>query len=238
VAPCDDAPVGWSLVAFAALAAGCEFDPGALQLRDLAAASDDQSVTDDLADAGDDAASDLTLTPLLDVQRMDFTGTVSLTSEGMTDWMHFGLMVASDVNRKTGANLVSASIIGTPLQWGSYVPSFNWTDGTPTTSASTHSGIYVDGMGNGYHISVPADTTTRSVNVYVSQYGSMGLFIAHLSDQSLPDAVVSHTVDTIASYPQVYRVRYRAMQPGQSLSLAWTNQAGGGDVDLIAITLE
>ena len=60
--------------------------------------------------------------------------------------------------------------------------------GVPRTAPR---GIYILGVGNGFKITAPADTTQRTLTVYVSAYNARGQMVAHLSDASSPDYVNS-----------------------------------------------
>jgi hypothetical protein len=234
--------VRWFLIAIAALA-GCEFNIGSLDPGD-AGTGGDLMVGDDLAEMGDGSSdvdlmqpSDLGFVPTLTVTRGDFTGSVSLTSEGTIDWVQYGLTLATDVNRKSGATTITGSVTGVPLQYGSYAPTMTWTDGTPTTSATSHSGIYVNGTGNGFGLVLPAGNQTRTLHVYVSQDNTTSAFTAHFSDGSAPDVTKMNSVG-IANATQVYTVVFRALTPSATLTISFTNVGAGGDVDLLAATLQ
>lgn len=87
---------------------------------------------------------------------------VNLTSEGTADWIHWGLIDETSINRKSGVTpmLGDYTIIGTsPVRRYDDNPSgFTWSDGTPTASvANTPTYLYVTGVGNGFEYSVPAD---------------------------------------------------------------------------------
>jgi len=234
--------VRWVLLTVATLAAGCEFSPGVLLPEDLSMPLDltmgDGPAQIDSGDMAMPPAPDMTGGPVLSLTRTSVNGTVSLTSEGSTDWIHLGLASATDVNRKQGANKIMLSATGSLVQYSGYVPSFTWIDGTPTTSASaTHGGVYVTMKNDGFTVVVPADETARTLRVYVAQYMSTGALTAHLSDSSAADG---NDVQ-IASSPAYwqYQVDYRAASAGQTLTVVWTKTTGGGgDVDLQAATLQ
>ncbi|MCU1280024.1 MAG: hypothetical protein JWM53_3570 [bacterium] len=160
---------------------------------------------------------------------------VSLSSEGLLDWAHFGLVTAADVNRKAGGPAaIGLASVGTVKQWPSYTPTSSWTGGAPTASATTASGVYIDSSGGSFTLTVPADTTTRNVSLYLSQFESTGTLVAHLSDDSAPDYTVSTPV-TATTYHR-YTLTFRAAQAAQTLRVTWTLTAGTGSVDLIAAT--
>jgi hypothetical protein len=224
------------------LAAGCHFDPGVLIPQDLAMPDDaafdlTSSPTDSSPDAAPDLLSqDLLIVPTLDATRADFAASVSLTNEGTVDWTHFGLTTASDVNRKSGPMSIAVTMQGTVARFASYAPMFNWTDGTPTTSATTHAGVYVTGQGNGYTITAPTGTTLRTMRVYVSQNNATSAFVAHLSDGSVADVMIPHSVG-VTDATQVYTVNFRTAAPA-TLTVTFTNANPPGDVDLLAVTIQ
>ena len=63
-----------------------------------------------------------------------------------------------------------------------------WTDGSPIASGSSNEGASVSGgTRQGLPFVVPADTTTRTLVVYVGTANSTGKLTATLSDRSAPD---------------------------------------------------
>jgi hypothetical protein len=63
---------------------------------------------------------------------------------------------------------------------------FNWSDGTPTASASdSRTGIFFDlDVGEGISLSVPADTTEKTLKVYLGAFSGKARFHAELNDGS------------------------------------------------------
>jgi hypothetical protein len=241
----------WLLV----LVSGCSFDvhkvdvtPGAEDLAVwLDLAGGDRTVPADLREAADlttpDLASppgDLAITPELKVTRVDAPGSIDLTGEGTRDWMHFGLHGAGDVNHKDFVTQVLGEVTtGTPLPYGLFNPNISWTDGTPTGSATnTSTGIYVPGMNKGYTFTAPADTTKRTLNLYIGEYRGTGTLLAHLSDGSLADVTTNDTNNGGLRISK-FTIEYRATQPGGTLTVTWelSFDNGTGAVDLMAMTL-
>lgn len=100
---------------------------------------------------------------------------------------------------------------------------FAWSDGTPTTSvANTPTYLYVTGVGNGFEYSVPADTTLRTVKVYVGVWAAQGQMTATLSDNSASPYSDSSLINTTDHAHGVYTFQYRAASPGQSLVIRWS----------------
>ena len=100
----------------------------------------------------------------------------NLTSEGTTDWVHWG---DPTLSRKVGvtAQLSSYTRVGT-VGATSYSPDLrplSWTDGTPAISSTNNTnGVYISGIGNGFSFTAPADVTTRTLTVHVGAWNSGG----------------------------------------------------------------
>jgi hypothetical protein len=100
--------------------------------------------------------------------------------------------------KASGTEQISTySIVGTSsnvLTYGNDPRTLTWIDGTQVASGSSISGVFIVGIGNGFRITVPADTTTRTLSVYVGGWSSTGKLTAHLSDGSAADYVdASHS---------------------------------------------
>lgn len=167
---------------------------------------------------------------------------VDLTAEGRTDWIHFGLTNATDVDHR---NLVIQRINKAPgaglNQLSDFPISFNWTDGTPNASANTTSGIFVYGLNNGFQITAPVDTLQRRLKLYLSAYAELGELQASLSDGSalaFLDYSVSNVFDSTYG---VYTLDYAAATSNTTLSVQFTSSAAYdsqyGNVTLEAATL-
>ena len=86
----------------------------------------------------------------------------------------------------------------------------------------TTTGVYVIGINHGFEIKAPADTTLKTLKVYVGTYGAKGKFQASLSDLSAP-AYVDSSLDNAANGPGgVYTINYAARSAGQTLTIKWT----------------
>ena len=99
---------------------------------------------------------------------------VGLTAEGTLDWAHWGLGGTGNYNtfnRKAGVSppgITTITNIGAGGNRDAYSPvpppvTYSWTDGSPTASANTTSGIYATAVGNGFQFTAPADTAQRMV---------------------------------------------------------------------------
>ena len=118
---------------------------------------------------------------------------------------------------------------------------FTWTGGTPTASATNSTtGVYIEGVGNGFQITVPADTTQRTLTVYVDSYHAQGKMVAHLSDASSPDYPNTAINSTSATVQGAFTFVYKAASSGQTLSVTFTNTANNvsdANIALEAATL-
>ncbi len=100
--------------------------------------------------------------------------------------------------------------------------SYTWSDGSPTTTANTKTCVYLVGVNNGFQITVPADTTQRTLKLYAGLWSASGRLEATLSDGSAPmfvDTTLSNSSDTSN---RVYSLKYRARSAGQTLTVKWT----------------
>lgn len=170
------------------------------------------------------------------------TTTANLTQEGTADWAHWGQFNAASFDHKTGvgSQISNYSVIGTGTvnAYGNHGYAFAWTNGTPTPSATTTTGVYVTGAGNGYRITVPADTATRTLKLHVGAYYAQGRLEATLSDNSSP-AYVDTSLNANAGVSNgAYTLSYHAASANQTLTITFTMQSDyGGNVAMQAATL-
>ncbi|MFN0279803.1 MAG: hypothetical protein ACKVRN_14585 [Pyrinomonadaceae bacterium] len=168
---------------------------------------------------------------------------VNLSAEGTADWAHWGLNTPASFNHKNGVTqqISNFSVLGMgPILRFKNTIFYNWSGGTPTASANTRNGVYVIGLNNGFQITAPADTTARTLKVYVGVYAAGGRFEASLSDGSAPDYVDTSLVNTTSTSNGVYTLNYSAASAGQTLTIRWiANETFNqfGNVTLQAATL-
>jgi hypothetical protein len=158
---------------------------------------------------------------------------VNLTTEGTADWVHWG---DASLNRKAvvGAQISSYTIVGSGsvLKYSNDPRPLSWTDGSPTALGSSNKdGVYISGTGNGFSISVPADTATRTFVLHVGGWDSGGTLTAHLSDGSATD-FVNTTAAASGQYDRNYTLTYQAGAAGQQLTVTWKMASGAGNVTL------
>jgi hypothetical protein len=171
---------------------------------------------------------------------------VNLTLAGSLDWMHWGLIAPTNIDRKLGVTrlLDDFTVLGTNtlVRFTNYSTAFSWTDGTPTlTAVSNTSGVYVTGLECGFQLRVTASTELRRLRIYVGVYGAAGLFQAFLSDASAPmyaDTSLDYIFD---SRDAVYTVEFSAPTPGAALIVRYLTQNlydfAYGSISLASATL-
>src|SRR3989442_3507740 len=159
---------------------------------------------------------------------------VNLTVEGPIDWVHWGLYTESSLDRKAGVTplisdftiVYATNAYAYAYQFADNYNDYSWSDGTPTASVTnTTTGVWAYGVptrGSGFQFTVPADTTLRTLKVYVGAFAARGNFEASLSDNSA-SAYSDIILDNMGNGPSgVYSISYAAQSAGQSLTIKWT----------------
>lgn len=173
--------------------------------------------------------------------------TLNLTTEGTSDWAHWGLLNSSNFNHRAagGSQISDPTRIGTNAfrRYTDNRTAFTWTDGTPTPStASTNAGIYIRGLTNGFQFTAPADTNMRTLRVYAGLYGSHGNFQAWLDDFSAPAFTDMTLSNVFGNTHVVYTLNYRAASANRKLIVRYTIQnlfdTDFGNITLPAATLQ
>ena len=173
--------------------------------------------------------------------------TVNLTTEGTIDWVRWGRAIASDVDRKAS---VIAQLSGlTPINSATlnrfggnatYWAMPTWSDGNPTaTHSGNPGGVYTTGTGTGLQLTVPADTTARTLKLHLGAWQAKGKLDVRLSDASAPAYItyINNTADPVTT--QIVTLSYRAASAGQTLTIQYTidTDYGSGNIALQAATL-
>jgi hypothetical protein len=163
---------------------------------------------------------------------------VNLTTEGSSDWEHWG---DGSLNRKAGVTpqLSNYALVGdaSAISYNNDPRPVSWSDGTPTVSSANNlNGLYIFGVGNGFSFTAPAGTTPQTVVVHVGGWFSGGTLTAQLSDGSAPK-YTNTTTSVNGSYDQNYTLTYSAGSAGQTLTVTWTMTSGNGNVTLNAAAL-
>jgi len=166
---------------------------------------------------------------------------VNLTAEGTRDWVHWGLTTNNLVDRKASVTpqISDFAKLGTNAaeRFTDNYTSFSWSDGTPAISVEgTTTGVYTFGLNDGFQITVPADTSTRTLKLYVGLYGAQGNFQAWLTDLSAP-AYTDTTLRNLGNGYAAYTLTYAAASPGQAL-VVWYRSLNLFDSDFGNVTLQ
>ena len=166
------------------------------------------------------------------------SGTViDLSAAGPVDWVHWGLYTDSSVDRKAGVtrqisnfkpvyNNGNSNAYVFVYQFSDNPNGYSWSDGTPTSSiTNTTTGVWAYGLpqlGTGFEISVPADTTVKTLKVYVGVFAAQGLLVTSLSDGSAA-SYSNSSLNTIRNTETgIYSFEFAADSPGQTLTIRWT----------------
>lgn len=181
----------------------------------------------------------------------------TLAASSISDWAAFGYTAsASSIARKsTGGSAISAlSQVGAATltnydNTGTQAWLSSWSDGASPNGTGSSEGYLVyssaSAVGNGMSFTVPADTTSRTLLVYVvvfdpSTYLAEGQLTATLSDASAgtyTDTSVNTT--TPGNLLGVYTITYNASSASQHLAISWTNNTTNSqNVQLYAVVIE
>jgi hypothetical protein len=158
---------------------------------------------------------------------------VNLSAQGTADWAHWGLNNSTSFDHKAGVpqQISNYSVVqGEAGQVGaaSAAVSFSWTGGTPDTSSSgTFTSVYIKGLNFGFQITVPADTTARTLTFYPGVFNTQGLLTAHISDGSSPD-YIDTSLNSSGLLTGAYTISYKAASSGQKLTVKFTQNTMSG----------
>lgn len=119
----------------------------------------------------------------------DSENVVVLSTEGSSDWMHWGQPGPADVNRKANvtSQLLEQKNHGATSQVA-YVGGaifYSWNNGTPLQAATTHAGIAWAGEGEGVELKIPAVAEERVARVHLGVRGGTARFSAVLSEPGI-----------------------------------------------------
>jgi hypothetical protein len=184
---------------------------------------------------------------------MKVAGAANLSTAQSLDWIHWGYQSVNGV-RKAGVAtpLINYSVIGVgTVEADAYngQTQLKWSDGaSPNASGSgsistlQFSG-YAAQNGSGYRVTVPADTSTRTLKLYAGAAQGRVEVRAYLSDGSAVPFVDSATLNSGDNYwaGRVIQFDYRAQSSNQTLTveLVMADSVGNyNNVMLQAATLE
>ena len=177
-----------------------------------------------------DVAPDIRLGGLLTVTTVADRSSIDLTAEGTVDWAQWGMSNAQSFDHKaTGGGKISNLVTQpNPARYSGsgFTTQLTWSDGTPTASASTATGVYNTGSNAQQSVNVAADNMTRTLRFYGGASNGNIRLTVHLSDGSVPDAIFNANGNGI--YEWSAEIVFRAASGGQTLTLTWnlTSTAG------------
>jgi Thrombospondin type 3 repeat len=223
-------------------AANTDADAGADASADLRADTTTAVDTrpDAVLEAGVDMGTDSPPGRILTITEMAFRADVNLSTEGIIDWAHWGATSTTSFNRKaTGGGKISDLAQKGSFQYSTSLTTYSWSDGAPTVSANTNSGVYDSAVAStSFSFTVPAGTSTRTLRLYVGGNAVDNRLTAHLSDGSTADAVFSTTGRANGgAYVMPLEIVFRTSSAQQTLSLTWAPIASRGYTTISAATL-
>ncbi|GAA3960711.1 hypothetical protein [Actinoplanes auranticolor] len=171
------------------------------------------------------------------VARNDVPSRVDLTAEGSRDWVHWGEQSTFSLERRADGDfqILEGAPTAPRFRHGFSDELFSWRDGSPVNdSDGTPTGIRTCGKGNGFTISAPAGTSTRTLRLYVGALAGRGKLTARLSAGSASATSTfeerSNNLDTA-----VFVITYRAPRNGK-INLSWiTEEAFSQDCGGVAL---
>lgn len=170
---------------------------------------------------------------------------VNLSAAGNLDWVHWGLYTDTSLNRKSAVapQIGNFNVIGdsngfvTAYQFADNANGYSWVDGAPFHSiTNTTTGVWAYGfpnLGAGFEFAVPADTNTRTLQVFVGAFKCRGTLTATLSDGSAPGYTDNSLFNQANGPGGVYALTFAAGTTGQTLLIQWklTSFAPGNPSD-------
>jgi hypothetical protein len=171
----------------------------------------------------------------------------NLTTLGTSDWAQFGQggNASAFDHKDTGNSQISNVTRVGAGSYGGYTYAdyqTSWSDGTPlATDGAEHGYVWANGViGAGYSFTAPADTTTRTLYVYVGGFSSGSTLVASLSDAP---ASSDYTISFSGSghYSDIVAITYTSASAAQTLTVSYTKTSNingaSGSADLIGAWL-
>ena len=158
---------------------------------------------------------------------------VNLTTAGAIDWVHWGLHTETSLDRKANVTpqINDWEMLGMTngflhvYQYSDNPNGYSWSDGTPNASVTnTTTGVYAYGFpsyGAGFELTVPSDTTLKTLKVFVGVFSASAQFEASLSDST--SSYVDSSMQAIRGTSNaVYIIQFASDSPGQILTIRYT----------------
>jgi hypothetical protein len=173
------------------------------------------------------------------------TPELDLTAAGNLDWAHWGFGSSDAFDHKSGVlpQISNFSPVGTNVvrQLSGYPIIFDWSDGTPTASGGTDTGVFIIGLGNGFELTVPAASTMKTLTLSLGLFSGQGTLQAFLSNFSAPAYTDTSLSSLYGDAAGAYTFNFSAAAPNQTLHVRFTGQTlydlNFGNVTLEAASL-
>jgi hypothetical protein len=162
------------------------------------------------------------------------TASVDLTTEGSSDWAHWGRDTNSDFNQKAGvtnqiSNATKVNNPGGPFRFDDAPVAYSWTDGTSDpTATDTTTGVFFsmpndDGsdIDKGYSLTVDADTNAKRLRLYLGGLQAEGRLVASLGDSSAED-VILFIGNELGAFTRCVTIDFRAASSPETLTVEFT----------------
>ncbi len=171
------------------------------------------------------------------IDRDGVPGTVDLSGEGRRDWVHWGQEGTFSLERAKDGDfqILEGAPTAPRLRHDQSPQRFRWAGGSPVDgSDGTPTGIRTCEQGNGFTLSAPASTSTRTLKLYVGAVAARGRLEVRLSTGGGAEVAKLEQRDN-AMGTAVFEVTYRASRDG-TLNLSWvTEETFGGDCGGVAL---
>jgi hypothetical protein len=179
--------------------------------------------------------------PLLQLSISDAPLQVNLSSPQVLDWIHWGRISATVPDRKNG---VTPSISDYSAFNGAQPNAstgnigFSWSDGNhPASVSEATEDVETFSTASGFQITVPADTSAKTLNLYTEVFQGQAVLHATLSDGSAV-AINDQSVTDLDIGSKLYSIDFRAASAGQTLTVTFSSSAiSAGGVGFQAATL-
>jgi hypothetical protein len=175
--------------------------------------------------------------PMLQLTVSDTPLQMNLTSPQNLDWIHWGRILGTPDRMAGVTSLISDyTALNTQPQSGSGTIAFSWTDGNhPPIVSEANEEVNTFDPNGGFQITVPADTTLKTLNLYTTVFAGQGALQATLSDGSAVAINDQSVTDTdVAS--KTYSIDFRAASAGQTLTVTFTAASGGVGLEAATLT--
>jgi len=178
--------------------------------------------------------------PLLQLSISDTPLQVNLTSPQIIDWIHWGRIAATVPDRKGGITPLISDYTGIngaqpAASFGNIA--FSWTDGNhPAVVSEADDDVETFNTASGFQITVPADTTAKTLNLYAEVLFGQGQLQASLSDGSAVAINDQSVIDSNVG-SKIYSIDFRAASAGQTLTVTFSSANPAGGIGIQAATL-